>query len=378
MRDRMRATALNRKGKKPMRCRRLAGFFVAALALALGAGCGSGGSGSSQAVGGGRAPLDVYVTDSFSDQYKQVIATLYKIELTTDGTTYQTVFSDTAGHTVDLASLASTAELLASVTVPAGTYTRARITFGDHVTLVSNAGVSTSVAVDPTAGTDANGQVAVVVRTPARVAANQTNTVFVDFALAEFQLVGGVLRPSIHCGNGTTEQLNRQHTAELKGTVAALNGTTGFTLQDGDDRTVTVALTDATTVTSGQTGAAATLANGQSVIVKGTFDRRTNTLTATSVTLNDYTTINHARAEGTVASVDTAGGTFVLTVSRADGIMPTGGTITVVTNANTHFGRGHHEDGSLSEVTVGADVEVNGTFDTTTQTLTAKLVAVHK
>ena len=61
---------------------------------------------------------------------------------------YVTVFEDTTGRTLDLASLASTAELLASVTVPTGTYTQARITFGDHITLVSNSGTSTSVAVD--------------------------------------------------------------------------------------------------------------------------------------------------------------------------------------------------------------------------------------
>src|SRR5689334_8831604 len=209
--------------------KRLAACVLAAVVLALAVGCGSGGTGSSL-TGGGRAALDVYVTDGFTDQYKMVLTTLYKIELTSDGSTYQTVFEDTAGRTLDLASLASTAELLASVSVPAGTYTQARITFGDHITLVARDGTSNSVEVDPSTGVASNGQVAITVSTPTVVAANQTNTVFVDFKLAEFQLAGNLLRPSIHCGNGNSDLLNRAHSAHVVGTVTNLSST-GFTLQ---------------------------------------------------------------------------------------------------------------------------------------------------
>ena len=73
---------------------------LAALVVALTAGCGSGGgAGSPLTTTAGRAALDVYVTDGFTDQYKMVLATLFKIELTTDGATYQTVFSSAAGQT---------------------------------------------------------------------------------------------------------------------------------------------------------------------------------------------------------------------------------------------------------------------------------------
>src|SRR5690349_5748977 len=87
------------KGCCMQRLRRQGALLVAPLALMWMAGCGGGpsGSGSSLIASSGRAALDVYVTDGFSDQYKQVLATLYKIELTTDGTNYQTVFTDTAG-----------------------------------------------------------------------------------------------------------------------------------------------------------------------------------------------------------------------------------------------------------------------------------------
>src|SRR5262249_39725384 len=136
-------------------------------------------------------------------------------------------------------------------------------------------------------------------------------------------------------------------------------------------------LTSTTTVTSGQTGVVFTPAVGQNVIVEGTFDPATATLTATAVTLNDFTTINHAGAEGTVASVDTTAGSFVLTVQRAEGIMPTGGTITVTTDANTRFMIGRHQQGSLADITASSKVEVDGTFDTTKQTLAARAVEAH-
>src|SRR5438067_1815636 len=104
--------------------RKFGGLLLLPLACLLIAGCGTGGSGTSLTSGGGRAALDVYVTDGFSDQYKQVLATIFKIELSSDGTNYQTVFSNTAGQTLDLASLSSTAALLGTVTIPTGTYTR--------------------------------------------------------------------------------------------------------------------------------------------------------------------------------------------------------------------------------------------------------------
>ncbi len=365
-------------------------ILLAPLALYLLPGCGGGSSGTTSLSGvtsSTRAALNVYVTDAFSDQYKQVIATLYKIELTADGTTYTTVYFSDTGQTLDLASLASSAQLLASLTVPTGTYTQARVTFGDHITLVTNAGVSSSVAVSSKVGTDTNGQVAIVVNTPTRVQANQSNTVFVDFKLAEFQLTGSTITPSIGCGGGQGgpgvggepgDGLgSKQRNGHLNGTISALSGTTSFTLTGGNGRTLTINLSSATTVIDGQTGAVATLANGQSVIVDGTFDPTTSTVTASAITLNDYVTVQHAQARGTVASVDATAASFVLTVQRADNFAPTAGTIRVVTNAGTNFGKGMHQSGAFTDVAVSGSVNVSGVFNTTTQTLTATFVGLH-
>ena len=85
---------------------------VAALSAAsafLIVGCGGGGGGSTSiasaltgAATSRAALLNVYVTDGFSQNYKQVITTLYKIELMSDGTNYTTVFENADGQTLDL------------------------------------------------------------------------------------------------------------------------------------------------------------------------------------------------------------------------------------------------------------------------------------
>ncbi len=363
---------------------RLRTFFAALtlpiLLLTL-SGCGGGGGTSSTGSGGLTASaipasLNVYVTDGFSDQYKQVLVTLYKIELTTDGTTYQTVYSDAAGQTINLSSLASTTDLLATVNVPAGAYTSARITFGDHFTLVAQDGTSTSVAVDPTVGTAANGTVALTVATPTKCVSGQASALFLDFKLAEFTLVGNLLRPQVGPGD-PAQNGPKPCSGHLMGTVANLVAGTSFDLQGMNGRTVKVLLSATTATVSGQTGAAITLANGQSVLVDGAFSAATQTVTATTVTLNDYTSTQHERANGTVAGVNAGAGSFVLTVQRADGIQPTAGTITVQTASTTVFRKGRNQAGSLADVTTGAAVDVQGSFDATTQTLTARAVSLH-
>ena len=325
-------------------------------------------------VGGAVAPnaqsaLNVFVTDAFSDQYKQVLVSLAKIELTTDGATYQTVFSEAAGRTVNLTSLAGTQELLAGLNVPTGAYTQARITFGDHVTLVAPNGVSTSVPVDPKVGTATGGLVALTVPVPAGLIGGQSSALVVDFKLAGFRLVGGVLRPAISAGGGGAKSC----LAHLDGTVSNFAAGKGFDLSGQGGRALHVILTPTTTVVSGQAGSAATPANGQSVRVEGTLDAAVKTVTAASVVLNDYATAKPERAEGTVAGGGKAG-RFVLTVQRADGLLPTGGTITVQTSSATVFGKGKRQAAALADLAPGATADVQGSFEAATQTLTARAV----
>ena len=322
-------------------------------------GCGGGGgNGAAPGQTSTSSALNVFVTDSFSDQYKQVLVTLYKIELTTDGTNYQTVFSDTAGQTINLSSLAATTDLLASLNVPAGTYTQARVTFGDHFALVSQSGTSTSAAVDPSVGTESNGQVALIIPTPTHCMAGQSTPLVIDFKLAEFTLVGNVLHPSMGLRDGGED--NYKHcNAHLGGTISNLIAGTSFDMLSENDRTLHVLLSASTTTISGSTGATVALANGQQVRVEGAFDTATQTLTATSVILDDDQEMAHQRVHGTVLSVDTVASMFVLTVDHAEGFAPTAGTITVSVK-------------DLTGVTVGSLINAEGTFDPATQTLTAR------
>ena len=111
--------------------------------------------------------------------------------------------------------------------------------------------------------------------------------------------------------------------------------------------------------------------------MEGAFDPTAQTVTATTVTLNDYTSTQHERATGTVASVNAPAGSFVLTINRADGLQPTGGTITVQTSSATAFLKTGHTAGTLADVTAGATADTSGTFDAASQTLTARFVSLH-
>jgi len=198
--------------------------------------------------------------------------------------------------------------------------------------------------------------------------------------LALTPIMGSAHGGSSPRGGGRGGHGPRQQTVDLVGTVTSLDLAGGaFVLEGRSGRTVTVALTAATTITSGETGDPITLEDGQSVQVEGIYDRSTDTITATAITLNDYIVIDDARARGTVASVDAAAASFVLTVDALEcgvGIEPTGDTITVVTNADTAFVRGRRRTGSFADVVAGNTAEVKGSFDTTTQTLTAEVVTL--
>src|SRR5205823_5497919 len=150
--------------------------------------------------------------------------------------------------------LSTTAQLLASLNVPAGSYTQARVTFGDHFTLVAKDGTTSSVAVVSSVGTVANGLAVITITTPTKVLANQTATLLGEFKLADFERVGGALRPTVACGDGG-QFGTRGRTAHVSGTVANLTAT-GFDLTGANGRTVTVTIASSTTITSGQTGAA--------------------------------------------------------------------------------------------------------------------------
>lgn len=366
-----------------------AAWFIAMGLTATLAGCGGGGGGSSSAPAVRSASVGVYVTDGFREDFSQVFITLFKVELS-DGTQFRTVFEDTGGKVINASALANVSQLLSRLSVPEGSYTQARITLGDHITLVSApGGAGTTAPIDDSVGVHSNGQVALTIATTTQVTAGGASKLVIDFDLPGFELVSGKVRPHVRGGDDSQFQRSEKE-AELKGTVSQLTAQ-GFDLLLTGGQTTSVRLSTSTSIFSSKAGAATALANGQRVEVKGSVDAATLIVTADSIKVEEAGQDDHggqhtgagAQAEGTVAGVNADTKSFTLTLKEVDGFQPTGGVVTVVTTAATVFerhGQGHGHDDSggigLSAVSVGAKVEAFGTFDSATQTLTAQRVEV--
>ncbi len=400
-----------------MKLRHILGALCAVAAVAAIAGCGSGGGGS---TGGGVAPLvkgvGVYATDAFNDDYSQVWITLYKIELSTDGTTFTTVYDQPAGVAIDAASLASKTTLLGTVNIPAGDYTTIRVTTGDHITLFpKGGGAGISAPVDPTKATVSGGQAVVTVSIPKHIAAAASNNIVIDFNLAAFKLVGGKVECSIGDGDNSSFP-GKAHEAEIHGTVSNLVAGTSFTLTLENGNTVSVLMTASTVVLSpvvSSTAVASTpLANGQKVVIIGTVDTTTHAITADRVRIipaqdsgggsgstgggsgtpppppgdfghgDDGTPgstppapggsvdIHTAAVVGLVTAVDATAKTITVTEQEAEGFQPVSTSVTIQTSAKTRF----VQEKTLidfSAILVGKRVIAVGTVDATTGQLNA-------
>jgi hypothetical protein len=354
---------------------------AALLALVAFAGCGGGGRGGTSNPPAGSGTLGVYVTDAFNDDFSQVWVTLYKIELGNNGTGFQTVFEDSAGKLINVAALRNTAELLAHVSVPAAGFNQARVTIGDQVTLVPTAGgAGSTVPVDDSVGTHANGKVSIDFTANTTISPGQLGKLIVDFDLANFQLVSGKVRPHLRRGDDNQFNLGAKH-AEVEGNVSNLVAGSGFDLQLRGGQMVHVIINGDTVIWNHHAGTVATLANGQKVQVKGSVDATTLTVTATSVRVEDRRGGGGddeagPEAEGTITSIDAATKSFVIRLEEAEHITP-GGSVTIKTDATTVFDKRHFDGAvSFSDLATGQRVEATGTFDAATRTLTAKRVEI--
>lgn len=364
----------------------------ATLLLTL-AGCGGGGS-APTASGSRTGTVGVFVTDAFKDDFSQVWVTLYKIEATSDGTTYSTLYENASGKTINVSSLATSAQLLASVSLPATTYRSLRVTIGDHLTLVPKAGgTGQSVPVEDSLGVHANEKVTLPLSASLVLPSDQSANFVLDFDLTGFELSGGRVKPALRRGDDSHFQ-QADKRAELEGTVLHLTAGSGFDLMQNNGKTISIRLSSTTVIFQSRQGTPGTLAEGQRVEVKGSVDPATHTVTADRVKIEDGSqssqsgddhggqngggdqSVTGADAEGRVASVDTTAKTFVLTPEEAEHFQPASGSLTIKTDANTVFARHHDGGGSFADIAAGAKVEVTGTFDPATNTLTAVRVEI--
>ena len=386
-------TIVKRLGDLAMMVLKWAPALALASVLSLGilAGCG-GGSTSATTRG-----VDIYVTDQFADQYSHVWVTLQSIAVG-DGKSFTDVYSATAGKTIDIVSLKDTAELLSSIQLADTRYTHIRVTYSDMVTLVDASGTSTTIQVAPSPSTAVGGGLAIhtsATRVPFKASTNRQ--LVVDFNLASFEVSGGKLKVGIvpEPPIGFDGKFKRFANS---GQVSNLTATS-FVMTGGDNRppvqiqpsplppapmpgmrsSINVTF-DANTVVLGLDGPGASLANGQKVIVRGSYDDASKTLTATEISIVPMGGANPDGHPGIHPGDDTSGagdhiGGIVTAIDEATGIVTikpresnhaTGVNLVKVSVSGTDkvlLGKGGRpQPGLLTGISVGDAVSVHGTL----------------
>lgn len=359
------------------------------LTLGILAGCG-GGSTSATTRG-----VDIYVTDQFVDQYSHVWVTLQSIAVG-DGKTFTDVYSATTGKTIDIVSLKDTAELLSSIQLADTRYTHIRVTYSDTVTLVDAGGTSTTIQVAPSPSTTVGGGLAIhtsATRVPFKASTNRQ--LVVDFNLASFEISGGKLRVGIvpEPPIGFDGKFKR---FANNGQVSNLTATS-FVMTGGDNRppvqiqpyplppapkpgmrsSINVTF-DANTVVLGPDGPGASLANGQKVVVRGSYDDASKTLTATEINIvpmgganpggnhgirpGDDTSVAGDHIGGIVTDIDEANGIVIIKPREAN--HATSGNLVKISISATDqvlLGQGGRpKPGTLSGISVGDAVSARG------------------
>ncbi|KAG8526089.1 uncharacterized protein KY384_000081 [Bacidia gigantensis] len=150
-----------------------------------------------------------------------------------------------------------------------------------------------------------------------------------------------------------------------------------FTLTGPRKETLAVTVSSATPITNYSDGSVAILADGENVLVTGTLDTTGKTLAAASIVVDDRKPPTQLQlAAGTILSLEAKNETFLLTVAKAN-FKPTGITINVVTTATTAYG-GPKGKLMFADLKAGAKVQIAGTFDAASQTLTATRIEIVK
>lgn len=349
---------------------------------------GCGGSGGGSTTTGGRK-VAVLATDSFREDYDQVWATIYKVELLPEGGGAPVVaFDDPTGRQIDLKTLRDATgaryAFLGEATLPAGNYTGVRFTLARDMRLVEHGKTTTStLPLSSTLPVDGLSHPQLTVSFPsARPLSSTGDDVVVDFDLANFVIQGGRISPSVLEGDrsGLSNPSRHEH-EDYKGTVRDLSGTAptqSFTLNRGRGMTLTVVTTAATAIY----GSGGALADGKPVEVTGRYNATTDRLVATKIEVDDSlgsgseSEGSHTpEIKGGATSIQATAGTFVVSLRRAKGFAPGQVSVNVITAPNTVFrtdgGRTKTKAEFFALLTTTPYVEVEGTYDAATNTLTA-------
>jgi hypothetical protein len=358
------------------------------MAAAL-AGCGGGGGGSSVAppVSGASGRLGVLVTDSFREDFSHVWVTLYKVVLNRSTGMPVTVFDDSAGRVIDLKTLRDATgarfSFLTENSVPSANYSGAQVTIGNTLSLIPAGAATGSVTpLEDSLPRDGQGhpQIAFPLSAP-RDLGRGADDLVIDFDLANFLLSNGKVRPALKEGaKSGIDDPARHENEEYHGTVSNLSGIAPnftFTLTRPGGMTVAVVTSASTTLFNSNAAPDPTLANGKTVEVRGRFNTASHQLTATSIKIEDSAEAeDRPEVRGVPSAIHADAGTFQVSPLKAKGFVPTTTTVNVVTDASTVFRA--HNGLSLSagdfftRLATATFVEVEGSFDAGTNTLTAR------
>lgn len=350
-------------------------LFLTLLLVAIGCGGGgvSGGGGGSTGSGA------IFMTDNL-DSHDHVWVTIKKVVLTGAGGD-ATVFNDATGKTVDLRTLRDGSgerySFLAST--PAGSFTRVAVTLDKTVTLFGS-GSSTGL-VRQFAGND--GTNVVMTLTFGAPRSFGTGSGFaLDFSLSDWTDNGTTVSgaPFLKEGSGSGLHDNSRHEREdYEGTIQNLSGSAPdqtFTLTNGV-RSVAVITSASTIVFNSNGNPSPALANGKRVEVRGSFSLTQNAIIADVVKIEDA---NHGQGEaevkGNASNIDANAGTLTVDATRTHHFQPNQSTVDVVTTQSTvyfsHGGLSLTKAEFFAALANGQEVEAEGTYDSGTNTLTAR------
>lgn len=356
--------------------------FLALTALAALAGCGGGGGGGGSASGSGGA---FFVTDDLNTGYDHVWVTIKKVELAKVGGGSTVVYSDTVGTTVDLRSLRDNQgrrfKLIGWDDKLSGQYDGVTVTLDDDLVLYpTNATTGLARTFEGSAG----GEKALTTAFTARSFGPGNDDFIIDFDLATWTDNGSqVTGANIKVVTDDSVNDDSRHEREnYPGTISNIQGTAPnqtFTLTRGN-HSVTVQTSASTEIHRSDSNGNSTLTAGQHVVVRGVFNTTTNMLEAAKIkiTTGDNNNGDNDEANGTVSNINALAGSFDLTVEDVEEFQPAGDPIHVATTDTTVFrsqsGVLLTKDEFFTALANGASVEVEGVYDSASNTLTATKV----
>lgn len=347
---------------------------LAALAALTLAGCGGGGGASSGSGPTPEANLPLFLTAGSPGAYDHLWLGIERIELVSaDGST-TTVFAPAGGEQVDAATLADASgakfRYLSNARVPAKDYTGARIHMNAAATVVLTGGNASQ------ARTIAEPALSIAFGSSVRPGPQGMS---LDLALARWTDDGARLHPSGQLGPRPSGDPNRHEFEDYHGTISGLTGESPnfrFTLSRPSGAFGVVC--DASTRIYNSNGQPnATLTNGARVEVRGAFSTALNALAATEVKVHNGPSSGddpHG-LKGAPSAIDAVAGAFTVELRTCAGFVPPITSVRVQTSASTVF----MTDGGVritsEEFFAGLGsvplVEVEGRFDTATNTLAA-------